>query len=328
MSGRSQTEIKIKNKTLESLSEMPDYVTSFYYSFSASKEPKTCSQYIYHIKNFLEWTNKDIRDVTDEDIGRYFEKISYKNKNGKMEKTSDSYRQITWTVLNQFFSYLHKKKLIEDNPMELIKRPNNKDVVKRVSLTMDDLNAILNAAANTRRTRFSSEKAAAYRDRDVLILSLFMETGMRKTALSEMDIEDIDFEEKKIRIIDKRKTTQVYDLSPRMESLIMKWINKRNKLRGSELPALFLSKNGNRLSSQSIVDLVEKYSREGLGYSITPHKLRAAFVTLYYEASGNDIVATCEAVGHANIETTSRYIVRKNNSRSEAVNFMSSNLKA
>ena len=47
---------------------------------------------------------------------------------------------------------------------------------------------------------------------------------------------------------------------------------------------------------------------------------------MYYEATGGDIKAACEAAGHADISTTSIYITKKNNSRKEAQNFMSKNL--
>jgi integrase/recombinase XerC len=113
-----------------------------------------------------------------------------------------------------------------------------------------------------------------------------------------------------------------------MEKITNQWLNKREKLlAGKKSDALFISSRRERMSEKSIYNLVRKYSEEALGYAISPHKLRAAFVSLYYEASGGDIKATCEAVGHADISTTSIYITRRNNSRKEAQNFMSKSLK-
>ena len=80
------------------------------------------------------------------------------------------------------------------------------------------------------------------------------------------------------------------------------------------------------LSESGIYNLVKDVTKRALGYSISPHKLRSTFITLYYEASGHDIEATRLAVGHENIETTSRYIAKDNSARKKAGKFMSDNL--
>ena len=89
---------------------------------------------------------------------------------------------------------------------------------------------------------------------------------------------------------------------------------------------LFISYHKRRLDGTDVYRIVKKYTEEALGTGISPHKLRAAFVSNFYKASGYDIEATRQAVGHASISTTSIYITRANNPRKDAVNFMEKNL--
>lgn len=329
MRGRLEHSLRAKNNIEILLSSMPECVTGFYYNIQISKEPTTCLEYLRKIKLFFDFINCNIEDVTDSDIGRYFDKISTRtNTDGIIQETSFAYKQATWTVLNQFFSYLTRKHIILNNPMEETERPSQKDNVKRYFLSMDDLNSILSSVKTGAGSNKAIAKQKNWIERDMLILFLFMNTGMRKTALSEINIEDISFDDKTLTVTDKRNKTQVYNITAEMEDVIHIWLKKRNNLLdGQPNDALFISSLRKRMSEKAIYNLVKKYSEEALGYAISPHKLRAAFVSLYYEASGGDIKATCEAVGHADISTTSRYIVKKNNSRTEAMNFMSKNLK-
>lgn len=330
MKGRAEHSLKIKNNINQLLKEMPECVSDFYYNMQISKEPTTCLEYLRKIKSFLDYANCDISNIDNNIIGRYFDKINHRiDASGNIcSETSFSHRKTIWSALNQFFTYLYKRKIINENPMELTERPKYKDDVKRIYLNMDDLNAILDSVKNGAGTRRAVAKQKKWIERDMLIMFLFMSTGMRKTALSEINIDDIIFDSRVLTITDKRNKTLTYNITDEMESIIKLWLNKREKLLyNKKSDALFISARRERMSEKSIYNLVKKYSEEALGYAISPHKLRAAFVSLYYEASGGDIKATCEAVGHADISTTSIYITKRNNSRKEAQNFMSQNLK-
>ena len=329
MKGRLEHSLRTKKNIEILLSSMPDCVSGFYYNIQISKETTTCLEYLRKIKLFLDFVDCDITEISDADVGKYFNKIATKvDSDGDIVETSFAYKKATWTVLNQFFSYLVKKKIVLNNPMEDTERPSQKDNIKRRFLSMDDLNLILGAVKNGAGSKKAIAKQKDWIERDMLIMFLFMNTGMRKTALSEINVEDISFGEKTLIVTDKRNKTQIYNITDEMEGVINTWLKKRDKLlKGEEKDALFISSFRNRMSEKAIYNLVKKYSEEALGYAISPPKLRAAFVSLYYEASGGDIKATCEAVGHADISTTSIYITKKNDSRKEAQRFMSKGLQ-
>lgn len=328
MEGRLEHELRIKNNINKLLNTMPNCVSDYYYNIQISKEPTTCEEYLRKIHCFLQFANMDIANIDDTVIGRYFESINYTtDKNGEIHKTTFAHKQNTWSALNQFFEYLYKRKVIQKNPMTTTQRPKKDDNVKRLFLSMEDLNSILDSVKQGSGSHKAISRQKDWKERDLLIMFLFMNTGMRKTALSEINVEDISFSDKKLTVTDKRNKTQIYDITDEMERAIKVWLMKRDRLLNNENnDALFISSRRKRLSEKAIYNIVRKYSEQALGYAISPHKLRAAFVSLYYEASGGDIKATSQAVGHANVATTSIYIVKKNNSRTEAMNFMSRNL--
>ena len=323
MKGRLEHELKIKKQIENYLAELPEYVTKYYYTIQFSKEPTTCHIYIFRIKHFLNVVGTDLNIIDSSKVGQYFESIKYTEKNGEIKTTSYSHRQLVWAVLNSFFKFLLNEKYIINNPMQNISRPRNKDTVERPELTMEDLNKILKSVKTSGKTK----KQIRYRDRDLLMLYLFMYTGIRNTALGEINVEDFDLDKNTLTVIEKRNKVQVYSLSKNLKRLLQKWLIRRNEITGTTNGAVFISETGNRMASKEIRLCVQRHSREALGYEISPHKLRAAFVTLNYEANGHDIEATRRAVGHSSIETTSRYIVNKNNARQDALDFMTANLK-
>ena len=215
--------------------------------------------------------------------------------------------------------------------METIKRPKNKDEERikqeRVLLTKKDFNSILKAV--NRGVGNSTAKKLQNRttSRDKLIISLFMTTGMRKTALTEINLEDINIDKRTLQVVDKGNKYHVYYLSDDIISLIDEWLSDREvMLNGRESAALFVSDNGNRLTGNAITKIVQKYSEGAIGYQISPHKFRAGFCSILYDEK-HDIEFVRKSVGHSQIRTTQRYIVTNNKERKEASEIIGSLLK-
>jgi len=222
--------------------------------------------------------------------------------------------------------FLCSKRYITDNPMVFIKRIKRKDEVKRYKLNISDLNDIITAVDYEQGTGRERQIQLEWKSRNKLILLLFMNTGMRETALSEINLSDIDFENNILRIIDKGSKHHEYQID-HLIVYIQDWLRKREQLmRGYHAnDALFISERRTRISSKAIIDIVGKVSMQGLGYRITPHKLRAAFCTIMYEET-KDIEFVRQAVGHSNVAVTQRYIVSDNSARKQSALIMAKGL--
>lgn len=330
MNGRMEHKIRNDELILRTLQELPECVSQYYYSRASSKESKGIGEYIMKIRSFLRFLNTnlkeiDVSQITENDVSRYLHSIEQTvDGNGNVRETSFSYRKQIHSILNSFFGYLKKKKIIEENPMDCIERPTSKDVVKRISLEASDISRLIECVDNGAGTKFSQNKQKNWRLRDKAILIMLSMTGMRRTALTEINIEDLDFYKGTVTIIDKRHKIHVYKMNEIMRNALVDWIeDRKTKIHEDETNALFISNQRKRINEKTLTSIVQKYSQEAFGYKITPHKLRSAFCTILYDQT-KDIEFVRRAVGHNCIETTQRYIVDDDAAKDTAAFIMGS----
>lgn len=329
MSGRIEIDNKIFESIENKLKNMPTYVTEWYYNLRASEiTASSCRDYITKLNNYLKHTcgevkTADISCFSGDNITRYMTYIQTRKivENGVIRevKTSDSYKQGIWSCLNNFCDYLYKNDLINKNYVQNIKRPKNNDLEKinskRILLTDEDFNIILKSFDLENDLCISKKN----KNRNILIILLFMTTGMRKTALSEINIGDINFENLTIDVIDKREKRHLYKISEKTLLALNQWLDDRKSFRNANnTDALFISNNGLRLSGNEIYNIVNKQCNLALGRKISPHKIRAGFCSAVYNKT-HDIEFTRRAVGHSKIETTQRYIVTHNDEKEKSV---------
>lgn len=336
MKGRLETKLKTEATIRKQLEGTPDFLKNYIYNISSSREPRTVLEYLRRIKLFLaflqgEYGKVDISKVTDSDISRYIMSIEtkrtkIKNKEtGEIEEkisaTSASYLKQTHTALMGFFSYLELKGYIQQNPVKLVKRVQREDSVERRRLTEKDLRKVMKSVKKF------NEDDTFLGVRDEAIVMVLINTGMRETALTEINVEDIDFEKKELRIIDKRHTEHKYYVNPKLEEVLQNYIKKREEYLGKiKLDALFVSQKKARIHPNTVANLVKKYTFDALGVKLAPHKLRAAFCTILYDKT-RDIEFVRDAVGHKNDSTTRKYIVKDGSEKKKASNIMANILK-
>lgn len=333
LNGRLERDIKLNKKILEKLSVLPDFVSDWYMSLSASELSETsCLDYVNKLSRFLEFIDKNtneivLSEITQGDVNRYMTSIRKKRINGDIKYTSDSYRQCIWSCLNNFFSFAVRSGLIRSNFMEYIKRPKNNDLERinknRIRLQEDNYTDILENI----RHGVGSKKAKSFQktmvNRDMSIILLLMTTGMRKSALLQTNIDDLDLKNKKLLVTDKGNKTIVYYLGDETIKSLSKWmINRAAIINTEDQDPLFVSANGTRLSNSALDKLVDKYCKDVVGRHVSPHKFRSGFCSNVYNNSGGNIEVTRRAAGHANVSTTQRYIVISKNEMQEASNIM------
>lgn len=332
MNGRIENEIKIDYKIQEKLKTAPFYVSQWHNFLKASgKTASTRYDFITKIIRFLTHINEDIINITPDDITKgdviaYFASIQITGTGSDMALTSDSYKQTIWSCLNSFLSFMHSFDYIDENYIDGIERPGNKDLIhiknKRTLLTKEDFSSILDCVINGA----GSEKAKHFQEysknRDATIMLLFMTTGMRKTALMNLNISDIDFENGLLTVIDKGEIEHQYKLNDKTRHYLRLWMLDRNDY-DVDTDALFLSRYGERISETGIDKIVKKYTKAAIGIELSPHKLRAGVCSILYEET-HDTEFVRKAIGHSNISTTLRYITTDNKEREKSSMIMGS----
>jgi site-specific recombinase XerD len=319
MKGRLEHSLQIEKNIKEILSILPQYVTEYYYEFKSGRQPTACREYIRKIAKFLYFIDlsnvKQInpKQITKFDVTRFLDSIEYIiDNNGNKKQSSLSYRKCYHSVLKSFFDFLTENDYITENPMNKIKRVRGEDFVNRKFLDEDDLKEVLLAVECGAGNRRSVAMQYKWKSRDRAIMMLFMQTGIRETALSEINIEDIDFENHVIKsVIEKGHKDKMFTMSSQLENAILEWICDREKIIDKNEEALFISKSKTRMTQKSLSNIVEKFTKEALGYSVTPHKLRASFANIMLEKTNENIYVVQQLLGHARTETTKIYL--KNN---------------
>ena len=323
MVGQMERDLLFQKRTEKRLAALPKYVLEWYYNLRASNlSASTCCDYVNKVKGLLDFVsyndpNIKIEEITQTILDQYFISIKTKEKGDIIIATSDSFQQTVWCALNNFFEFLFKRGYIKINYIKQIHKPKNKDLDRinehRIQLTKEDFNKMLLATQNN--------PSRIEKSRDYFLLSLFMVTGIRRTALEELNLDNLDLRSKQLYVIDKGNKRHSYYLSDDVVNIAEKYLIDREKYNYYCSNALFLSIYGNRISSNAIYNIVQKYSKKALGKKISPHKLRAGFCSILYEET-HDAEFVRRAVGHSNIATTQRYIVTGNKEREEARNIM------
>lgn len=324
MSGRMEANMRFDKRSKNRLKNLPSCVTDYYINLQASgKEPRTCYDYVAAVDRALQKISGgnakmyDVRKLNEEVLSQYMISTSRKLVNGEWKETSFANRQTIWSSLNSFCTYLYRKKILNENPMDMIDRPQNKDNVIRKVPSVDDIQELFrgfnrdingyNAFETTERLR---ERGLLVRDRFVLML--LVHTGIRREAMAQIDYEDIDFEQQQLTVVDKRHKTLIYQLNKKVVGALQAWLSERMWLfpQYEATGPLFVNMDGTRLSDAAIHAIVKKYTQKYLGEAYSPHKFRAAYCSLLYEQT-RDIEFVRDAVGHSNVSVTQRYIVKK-----------------
>jgi integrase/recombinase XerC len=202
--------------------------------------------------------------------------------------------------------------------MSKTKRPKIRTEHKVTYLTQEEIQAVFK--------NIKESAGVKLLNRDLALISLFISTGLRNSALTQINIEDVDFFNNTIKVVEKGSKVRNIQFGTNMRALLLSWLKDRELyFSDANTNALFISQLKERISVQTIGQLVEKYTKTIEGKHITPHKLRATACTLM-STQGVPIQVIKEMVGHENIQTTTRYVGVLEREKENATNILDNNL--
>lgn len=209
-------------------------------------------------------------------------------------------------TLRSFYKWMHKREIIDNNPMQLIRTPKQSKRLPK-SISVEQVEKLLSTPDN--------RNVLGARDR--AILETLYSTGVRVSELVDMNRGDLDLSGQLVQVRGKGRKERLVPLGSHAVAAIRHYLMLlepdkryralREKLGGdSELP-LFINKNGSRLSSRSVRRKLDKYLTEaGLDPGISPHTLRHSFATHLLD-NGADLRSVQELLGHQSLSTTQIY---------------------
>lgn len=294
---------KIKAENIIKANADKPYLKGFY-NYMNKLSNSTSYDYLMMAANFMNYINKDVKDIELDDYSEYL---------SRFDSDTQSYKILMYSALKKYSKYLYASKKNPDNPMQYIERPkfyeSNATKEKREKGYLES-NEIKKYIASVKKG-VGSDRSKAYqlkwKSRDLAIVTLLLTTGIRCSGLYKLNISDLDIENKIITATEKGDKVRVYNLNEDVIDVLKEWINDRFIiLDGKTEDALFVSCQRTRLNQPGIYNIIKKYNTIN-NKNITPHKLRATYGTQLYKKT-NDIYFVQECMGHNNPKTTELYI--------------------
>ena len=208
-----------------------------------------------------------------------------------------------------FYAWLGRQSLVASNPVQDVRAPKAPKPLPK-ALAVDDA---------VQFADFVSEDAPWLEARDAAMVELLYGSGLRVGELVGLDAVAsaqargwVDMQAAQAHVLGKgSKRRSVPVGGPALQALT-RWLALRATVTASgkseaDSAALFLGRNGTRLSAQSVWQRLKRRSQlAGLNTPVHPHMLRHSFASHVLQSS-SDLRGVQELLGHANISTTQVY---------------------
>lgn len=308
------------------LSALPRYVSNFFRSIEYSKAPRTRLGYARDIKGFFDFLclnnpvlkGKLPADITldmlnrlqAEDFEEYMDYMKvYVDSSGRQLTNGEHSLKRKLTALRVFFGYLYKNELIDANPTLRLEMPK---IHEKAIIRMDP-GEVAQFLDNVEYGNKLSQHQQTYHEknkiRDLALLTLMLGTGIRVSECVGLDINDVDFDYDRIKVVRKGGYEAFVYFGEEARDALLEYLEQRKNIIPSEghENALFLSSQRKRISVRSVENMVKKYAQITTPLKkITPHKLRSTYGTSLYQQTA-DIYLVADVLGHKDVNTTKKH---------------------
>ena len=206
-------------------------------------------------------------------------------------------------ALRTFFQFLIREGVVELNPAKLVSTPRLEKKLPNHLSVEDAVRFIETPDVTTDLGK-----------RDRAILEMLYGTGVRVSELTKLNLHDVDFRNRMVRVKGKRRKERIVPFGEPALHALMRYLTEVRPAFLNNAPpseretdALFLNYQGTRITTRSVGRMVDKYIMQCAGiHDISPHALRHSFATHLLD-SGADLRDIQELLGHARLSTTQIY---------------------
>ena len=275
------------------------------------KSPNTLISYKHTLKIFNNWIgNIPIKQITRAKLTEY--QIWLSELKGKSKQNLSLNTQAHYLIsIRSFTAYLQKQDYKINITPQMIELPKINDP-EITFLDKPELKRLLKAP-------FKHKTKSIIKLRNKAILELLFSTGLRLRELTNLNKEQINFEQKELPIRGKGNKIRLVFLSENAIDSLKNYL----KARKDDHYALFVCHNKNviaRLSPRGVQLLIKKCAKLAkITKQVTPHTLRRSFAVDLLN-NGCNIYFVQKLLGHSSISTTERYLTVSNNFLKENYN--------
>ncbi len=202
------------------------------------------------------------------------------------------------SCLKSFFRFQRQRGAIAHNPLQKVVAPKMGKRLptfvhrNKIDLLFSEVDFGLGYAGIRNRT----------------ILELLYGTGMRRSELMGLKVQDIDLADASLRVLGKGNKERLLPLNPHLMQVLKEYLSVREANFGEQKMApLLLTDKGRPLYPKLVYNIVKRYlSAVTTVEQRSPHVLRHTFAT-HLTDNGADLNAIKELLGHASLAATQVY---------------------
>jgi site-specific recombinase XerD len=240
---------------------------------AGNKSPKTIRAYGDSARRLAAFVGEKFGTTSVERIGREHVESFIEDQLARHRPATASVR---YRSLQQFFKWLLEEGEIRTNPMASMSPP----IVPEVPVPVigdDDLRKLLKAC----------EGSGFEERRDLAVLRMFIDTGMRLAECSGVRLEDVDFESETVTVTGKGRRLRSVPFGARTSQALDRYLRVRSRHPQVASPAFWLGPRG-ALTDSGIAQMIERRcGRAGIA-RIHPHQLRHTAAHVWMAAGGGE----------------------------------------
>lgn len=201
------------------------------------------------------------------------------------------------SALRSFFQFLLREGVVQTNPAKSVKAPKQPKPLPK-SVDVDQTRQLLEQPL---------EEGLGIRDQ--AMFELLYSAGLRVAELVGLDLSPgLDgLSSGTIKVLGKGNKERIALVGKQAQQAMLAWLKTRAEWVHSDEQAVFINRQGKRLTTRSVQLRLDKRAQQaGMASKMSPHRLRHACATHVLESSG-DLRAVQELLGHANLSTTQIY---------------------
>ncbi len=201
------------------------------------------------------------------------------------------------SALRSFFQFLLREGVVQTNPAKSVKAPKQPKPLPK-SVDIDQTRQLLEQPLED-----------GLDVRDQAMFELLYSAGLRVAELVGLDLSPgLDgLSSGTIKVLGKGNKERIALVGKQAQQAMQAWLKVRAELAQADEQAVFINRQGKRLTARSVQLRLDKRAQQaGMASKMSPHRLRHACATHVLESSG-DLRAVQELLGHANLSTTQIY---------------------
>ncbi len=257
---------------------------------------RTIEYYKENLSRFFTWLQSD--DIIALSIDKWKEYGIYLHetatkRNG--DKYSESSIQGAMRAIKSFYNYGIAKGVVDDKVIRQLKLPKVHNKEERI-LDDDEINTLFHSIDESSQTGL----------RNKCFIALMLDSGLRRGEIPRLNFADLDVRSKTMIIKGKGGKQRVVPMGEISATLLTDYIFKYRENAGQQT-SVFVDSSGYRCTDNLIKQVFKRIKKKANISRLHPHLLRHTFATNYI-ADGGDLETLRLILGHANIQTTQRYL--------------------